>query len=187
MFTVSRRISFSVVIAVIVGWGIFFILFIQSAGTLLSSSTTDQGLTIMPSVRLRVQIDKRVYVPGDAVLVAVRNDSRVPIYVQQAAAGCPTNWWSIEQLQADGEHWESVLTTKQTCSTPSSMIEFPKHTLRSDQWQTLVPGSIGDVLVDAPSGTYRVVVPYVKGKSSVMPTWPESGFATAVSPTFSIQ
>ncbi len=187
MFSVSRRVSFSIVVALLLGWGIFIILFLQSSSVLLSSSTTDQGLTILPSVRLSVQIDKHVYASGDAVLIAVRNDSRVPIYVQQAADGCSTNWWSIEQLQADGEHWESILTTKQTCPTPSSMIEFPKHSLRSDQWQAIVPGSIGDVLVGAPSGTYRVVVPYLTGKSSVAPTWPESGFATAVSPTFSIQ
>lgn len=189
MFNVTRKVSFSVAIALTVGWGIFFLLFLASSRIAFESQNpVDQVLVLPPGVKLSVQIDKRVYKSGDEVLIAVRNDSRYPIWIQQTTDGCRPTWWMIEQLQNDGDTWTPLKLAKQAC-TNLSLTTFDKHSLKTDIWASLVPGpQIGNVLVNAPSGTYRVVVPYVKGsKTTDLTAWPTTGIDKATSPQFSLQ
>ena len=189
MFNVSRRVSFSVAIALTVGWGIFFLLFLVSSNTLLETQLAqgDRVLARPPGVRISVQVDKRVYRGGDAVLIAVRNDSRLPIWITTADEACPSAWWMIEQLAADGETWSAVGLSKQECPT-TGITRFTNHTLKTDTWMALVPGpQIGDIFVNAPSGTYRVSVPYLKGKTVTAESWRTQTLVQATSPQFSIQ
>lgn len=188
MFNVTRRVSFAVAISLTVGWGIFFLLFLASSNTLLEAQQLQgEQMTPLPSgVKLSIQVDKRVYRGGDSVLIAVRNDSRMPIWIQSPGADCPSAWWTLEVLNADGETWTSVQTQKSGCSG-ASVVRFPDHSLKSDEWHALVPGpQLGEVFVDAPAGTYHIVMPYAKGKSVDTTTWPPSDTGRSTSAPFTI-
>lgn len=188
MFNVTRRVSFAVAIALTVGWGIFFLLFLASSNTLLAAqqSAAESTIPLPPGVRLNVQVDKRIYRGGDVVLVAVRNDSRIPIWIEKSD-DCPSAWWKIEQLGSDGETWTMVQLAKQACVT-SGIEQFPTHTLKTDAWMALVPGpQIGNVMVNPPTGTYRVTVQYIKGKTAVAKDWTPQAVVAATSIPFTIQ
>ncbi len=188
MFNVTRRVSFAVAIALTVGWGVFFLLFLASSNTLLQAQQLqgEQVAILPPGVKISVQVDKRVYRGGDDVLLAVRNDSRWPIWIK-TTVDCASDWWAVEQLQSDGETWSPVTITTQTC--PAAQTErFPNHTLKTDHWTAFVPGpQIGKVMVEAPAGTYRIAMLFQKGKTITAGPWPPDGAAVAVSPQFSIQ
>ncbi len=187
MFNVSRRVNFSVAIALTVGWGIFFLLFLASSNTLLEAQQAQDNRVLARGVRISVQVDKRVYRGGDAVLIAVRNDSRLPIWITTAGEACPSAWWMIERLAADGETWSAVGLSKQECPT-TGITRFTNHTLKTDTWMALVPGpQIGDIFVNASAGTYRVSVPYLKGKTVTAESWRTQTPVQATSPQFSIQ
>lgn len=191
MFNVTRRVSFAVAIALTVGWGIFFLLFLASSSTLFEAQQYDgeHVVTLPPGVRLSVQVDKRVYRGGDAVLIAVRNDSRLPIWIPQAET-CPSFWWGIEQLGSDGETWAKIGLSKQECDVTGIEL-FANHSLKTDAWMALVPGTqIGDVLVPPPTGTYRVSVNYVKkakGAELTLEDWAANKQEIAASTPFTIQ
>lgn len=189
MHFTTRRVSFSIGLALIIGWGIFFLLFLASSRTLFESqiSAGESMVTIPPGVNLSVQTDKKIYIGGDTVLIAMRNDSRTPIWIQEPDAACPNAWWSVERLQDDGQTWQAVQWSKTTCPT-GTIVRFPGHTLKTAQWQALVLGTqIGEVLVNPPAGTYRVSMPYLKGKTITATTWDASKAEIAVSPSFTIQ
>ncbi|MEK7637366.1 MAG: hypothetical protein AAB402_03215 [Patescibacteria group bacterium] len=188
MFNVSRRVNFSIVIALTVGWGIFFLLFLASSNTLLEAQQAQDNRVLAPppGVRVNVQVDKRVYRGGETLLLAVRNDSRPPIWIQLPGDGCAARWWTVERLASDGESWSPVAITKQSCPAVG-LVRFPNHSLKTDQWTALVPGpQIGDILIGAPAGTYRIAVPYLKGKNVTAGSWPATGIERATSPQFSI-
>lgn len=174
--------------AAVVGFGIFFLLFLNSTRILFESQLASEAVvTLPPGVRFSVQTDKRVYRSGDAVLIAVRNDSRLPIWIQNIGDPCAAHWWQVEQLGNEDNDWNVVARTKQPCP-PATAIRFTNHTVKSDTWIALVPGSQpGDVMVGAPAGTYRISMPYVKGKTQTIETWPVTGVSLATSPQFTIQ
>lgn len=188
MFNVTRRVSFAVAIALTVGWGIFFLLFLASSTTILEAqqSQTESAVILPVGVRINVQVDKKVYRGGDTVLIAIRNDSRTPIWIQTPSAECPAGWWSIERLMDDGESWTVVTRSKQVCG-PGGVERFTGHTLRSDAWLALVPNNqIGDLLGNPPTGTYRIMMPFLKGKTITATTWPSQDVEQATSAPFSI-
>ena len=188
MFNVTRRVNFAIAIALTVGWGIFFLLFLVSSTTLFEAQQASADrIAILPAgVKINVQVDKKVYRGGDTILIAVRNDSRYPIWIQSPSPDCPTNWWMIERLTDDGETWSPVALTKKTCG-PSGVERFANHTLKSDEWTSLVPGpQIGEVMVNPLAGTYRVSVPYLKGKTVTAVTWPSQGTEKATSASFAM-
>lgn len=191
MFNVTRRVSFAVAIALTTGWGIFFLLFLASSNTLLEAQLAEgERVAILPpGLRLNVQIDKRVYRGGDAVLIAVRNDSRLPVWMTKSDT-CPSAWWQIERLGEDGETWVPVTLSKLEC--PITAVEkFANHSLKTDAWMALVPGpQIGDVLVSAPTGTYRVSMPYIKGmkgKEVTVADWTAQKSEQVTSSQFTVQ
>jgi len=188
MFNVTRKVSFSVAIALTVGWGIFFLLFLTSSNTLFEAQQIDGERTIaLPaSIRINVQVDKKIYRGGDTVLIAVRNDSRIPVWIK-IAESCPSAWWAIERLDDDGETWRGVSLSKKECAL-SSIVKFTNHSLNTDAWMALVPGpQVGEVLINPPTGTYRVVMPYIKGKAVTVDNWIPQGLFKAASTPFTIQ
>lgn len=190
MHLTSRRVSFSIGLALIIGWGIFFLLFLTSSRTLFEAQIAS-GETTAPlpprGVNINIQVDKRVYRGGDTVLISVRNDSRLPIWIQQPATECPSGWWSVERLLDDGQTWQAVHWSKTTCGQ-ARVVRFPNHSLKTDEWNALVLGDqIGEVLVNPPVGTYRVTMPYLRGKTVTATTWPTTDTEFASSPAFTIQ
>lgn len=188
MFNVTRRFSFAITIAMMVGWGIFFLLFLASSTTQfeVQQARAENTVILPPGVKINTQVDKKVYRGGDTVLIAIRNDSRYPIWIQSSSVECPTNWWAIEKLMSDGETWSPVTLTKKTCEQ-GGVVSFPNHTLKSNEWVALVPGpQIGEVMVNPPAGTYRISMPYLKGKNITATTWPTDGVEKATSAAFSI-
>lgn len=188
MFNVTRKVSFSVAIALTVGWGIFFLLFLTSSNTLLEAQQIDgeRAVPLPPGVRLNVQVDKRIYRGGDTILIAVRNDSRIPVWIK-TAEDCPSAWWAIERLDDDGETWRAVSLTKKPCAM-NGIIKFTNHTLNTDVWMAFVPGpQVGEVLINPPTGTYRVVMPYIKGKVVTIDNWTPQTLSKAFSTAFTIQ
>ena len=188
MFNVTRRVSFAVVIALTVGWGIFFLLFLASSTRLIEAqqARTEQITIVPPSVKINIQVDKKIYRGGETILIAVRNDSRLPIWIQSPGEDCPARWWSLEQLQGDGETWSSVALTRRGCG-PVGVVSFPSHTLKSYAWTALVPNvAIGEVFGNPLPGTYRIAVPYVKGRNLPDTVWPNQGVQIVTSPSFSI-
>jgi hypothetical protein len=192
MFIVTRRVSFTVALALTIGWGIFFLFFLASSSALFDAqqSASEHVVVLPPGVRLSVQLDKRVYRGGETVLIAVRNDSRLPIWLPYAGDTCPSAWWSLERLGEDGETWTHVATTKQAC-TPTDVVQFTNHSLKTDAWMALVPGpQIGEVLVNPETGTYRLSVPYIKGKKNTtmkLEHWMAEPHDSTTSGTFTIQ
>ncbi len=189
MFNVTRRVSFAIALALIVGWGIFFLLFLTSENTLFAAQIElDAPVTVTSrKVLLNVQVDKKIYRGGDVVLLAVRNDSRTQIWFPKADA-CPAAWWNVERLGDDGIVWKAFASSKPTC-TISGIEEFATHSLKTDAWQALVPGNQigGGVLDNPPTGTYRIVTPFLKGKNSTSQDWTEEKLIQAASSPFTIQ
>lgn len=188
MFNVNRRVSFVVALAGIIGWGIFLLLFLNSSRILLEAQTVQDTVPVLPSgVRMSIQTDKRVYRAGDTVLIAVRNDSRQPIWIQQRDVSCASEWWQVEKLGNEESDWAVVARAKRTCPT-GAPVRFAAHTVKSDAWTAVIPGpQIGEVMIGAESGTYRITLPFLKGKTVTSDTWPETGVAYASSPQFTIQ
>lgn len=183
MFNVTRRVSFSVAIGLTVGWGIFFLLFLASSQTIMDAQqqTLDQTGVLPPGVKMSVQVDKRVYRAGDNVLIAVRNDSRLPVWLPDFTEDCAEAWWFVEHLESDGESWQPVRTATVDCTT-TSIARFPNHTLKAAEWKT-VEAKSSAVTQPKPisTGTYRISVRYLKGKTVTAETRWSSAEATTVS------
>lgn len=171
MFSVTRKVSFSVVIALLLGWGVMSTLIFRSSGYLFEAQATDDTPLAVPGVQLNFQVDKKVYRQSDPILIALRNDSRTPITVATKADGCHDGWWYVQSLE--GETWEPVVLTKATCTTKTYGLEsFTRHTLKTGEWNGLVPGpQIGEIFMPAKTGTYRIAVPYQRGKKPVEAAW----------------
>ncbi len=174
MFNVTRRVSFSVVIALLLGWSGMALMIFQSSNYLIAAETEDGSpMSIPRGVKLALQVDKKVYRGGEPVLISLRNDSRLPIWLATNADGCPATWWTLERLGNDENDWQTVARTKAGCSGPSAGLEgFAKGTLKTDEWSGLLQTSaIGEVFLPATTGTYRVSVPYLVGKEIAEIDW----------------
>jgi hypothetical protein len=189
MFNATKRVSFTVVIALLLGWGVMSLLILRSADYSLQADTLDAGSTAIrsPNVKLTMQVDKRVYRAGETVLISLRNDSRTPIWLPTTASGCVTSWWTVERLE-DGDFWRPVGLTKAACSIPIGINQFAKHDLRTAEWNSLVPGpQLGEVYINAPTGTYHIATPYLKGKQVAEINWQQAELPKITSPSFTIQ
>lgn len=174
MFNVTRRVSFAVVIALTVGWGAFFLLFLASSNTLLEAQqrAINEVTVLPPGVKLKIQVDKDVYRGGDTILAAVRNDSRLPVYVQAPDGDCAPDWWFVERLESDGETWATFDPPPTVCSS-IGLDRFTNHTLRPVEWTAVLrtTGPKGEP-IKVPTGTYRITIPYLKGKDVQDAVWP---------------
>lgn len=189
MFNVTRRVSFSVAISITVGWGIFFLLFLASSKTVMDAQqqTIDQTGVLPPGVKLSVQVDKKIYRSGDTILIAVRNDSRLPVWLPEFTEECTDAWWTVEHLESDGESWQPVRTVTTDCTT-TAIARFPNHSLKAAEWKAVEPVSSA---LSQPkpisTGTYRISVRYMKGKGITADTPWTSAESTMVSaPAFTI-
>jgi len=191
MIHLSRRFIFSLAIGLVIGWGILFLFLIAASSTMMGVDTEalDRMPVILPSVRLALQVDKKVYLGGDTVLISARNDSRSNIWIMKPPSGCEDKWWKIQQLGNDGETWKDVALTKHPCKTADvTSQQFTNHTVQGATWIAQIPGpQLGDVFINPPTGTYRVVMPYVKSKEPVVTNWSAEGTAKMTSFTFTIQ
>lgn len=190
MFLVTQKVSFSVVVALALSWGVFFLLFLKSSSTLLQAETTQNGtaVAITPGVRLTLQVDKRVYRGGETVLVSLRNDSRAAIWLPGWSDACQP-WWGVEQLAADGETWQSVAISQASCQPSQLPLKrFTAHTVKTGEWPALVPSaSPGNVMINPPTGTYRLVIAFLKGQQARPSDWVGQGSGKAASLPFTIQ
>lgn len=190
MFSVGKRVSFSVVVALMLGWGIFGLLILKASNELLQAQSYefDHPIPIPPGIRLNVQVDKKVYRSGETALIALRNDSRLAVSLAEHADGCQGSWWKVESLGPDGVTWSSVRLAKDTCPTVKyGLQKFVRHTVKTAEWTAVVPtGQLGNIVQPAPTGTYRIAVPYLKGQAAQ-----EAMLSTAttkvVSPSFTLQ
>src|SRR5690349_1128880 len=153
MFTVGRRVSFSVVIALLIGWGVFSLLFLQASNTLFQAQAyeLDRPAPLPAGIKLNLQVDKKIYRAGDTVLIALRNDSRLPVWLAEHADGCQGSWWRVESLGSDGEKWRPVVLTKDVCATNTfGVAKFSRHTLQTDEWRSVVPSAqLGNIVQPA--------------------------------------
>lgn len=191
MFWVGRKVSFSVVISAIVGWGVFSILILQASNTLLQAQAydIDRFVPLPAGVKLHLQVDKNNYRAGDTVLIALRNDSRLTMWLAEHADGCLGSWWKIETLGADGETWSPLALTKNACpSIHYGLTQFARHSLQTAEWQSVVPkDQLDTIVIPAPVGTYRVVAPYLKGGTVKESDWTVVPARTVTSPSFTLQ
>ncbi len=190
MFLVTRKVSFSVVVALTLSWGLFFLLFLKSSLTLLQAETLPSGTAavLTSGVRLNLQVDKRVYRGGETVMVSLRNDSRAAIWLPARSDACQP-WWKVEQLATDGETWQSVTTSKTSCQPVDRPLErFTTHTVKTGEWPALVPSaSPGNVMINPPTGTYRMAVVFLKGRQARPSDWAGESPGKIVSVPFTIQ
>ena len=188
---VGKRVSFSVVIALLLGWGALSLFVLKTSDTLFTADTysTDHPVALLPGVKLTLQVDKRVYRSGDDVLIALRNDSRPQIWLSQHADGCASSWWRVERLADDGETWSAVPLSKDVCVAATYGLEkFTSHTLKTADWIANVPSTlIGNITTPAPAGTYRISVPYLKAVEAKEEDWHQGAPPKIVSPSFSLQ
>lgn len=188
---VNKRVSASVALALIIGFGALAALIIQAGVTTFAAETTEQPTNpVGPGIRLKFQVDKSIYRAGETVLLALRNDSRKSIWLAEQADGCAADWWQLERLQADGETWAKVILNKQTCVTLSyGSVSFVRHTLKTGQWDLHVPGpQLGDVVIDASVGTYRFSAPYLSQSSAPSDQgWQGTTVKAITSPIFTVQ
>lgn len=187
---VGKKISFAVVIALLLGWGAVSLLLIQSSKELLQAQLLESGtLTRLPQgIRLRLEVDKNVYGPGDAVLISVRNDSKKPVWLAEHADGCVESWWRVERL-FDGDDWQPVQIFRSTCTeTVRGILEFPEHTIKTASWDGLVQTpELGQVFDHVPTGTYRISVPFLSGEDVSEADWSKTTTQAAVSAAFTVQ
>lgn len=191
MFTVGRKVSFSVVIALLVGWGIFALLFMQASATLLQAQAyeTDRPIPLPAGVKLNLQVDKKVYKASETILIALRNDSRLTIWLAEHADGCFGSWWQVEVLGPDGETWSPMALSPDPCSTSTQGVSrFTRHSIQTAEWVTIVPSNERrSIVVPVSVGTYRIVAPYLKGGQVQESSWDIVPRRTVVSPSFTIQ
>lgn len=187
MPSASKRIHFGLVVALLLGWGAMGIMLVQAGQSLIQSDLDQPAAFVQPrGVKLGLDVDKRIYRAGDPILISVRNDSRKDVFLAEQADGCAAGWWVVEALE-NGETWRLVQRTKASCADIRfGLVAFPRHSIESSEWNGMVPGSaIGDVAVAAPTGTYRIRVPYVYGEVTEA-DWALLGRAV-VSSEFTIQ
>lgn len=137
----TTKISFSVVIALLLGWGAISLLLIQSSNELLQAQLLESGTVVnLPKgVKLKVQIDKNVYSVDDQILISIRNDSQQNVWTSLHADGCSDSWWQVEQL-FDGDQWAPVRLQKTECDRALYGIQqLPEHAVRTASWNGLVP------------------------------------------------
>lgn len=174
MFTITSKVSFSVVVALLLGWAVMSLLIFQSSQYLIATDTADVNWVATPKgVKLVLLVDKKVYRSEEPILISLRNDSRKKIWLASAAAGCPNSWWYLERLGSDASLWQKVARTKSDCAADSSGLgSFPIHTLKTDEWNGLIQNdALGEVFEGVPTGTYRIAVPYLVGKDAVETAW----------------
>lgn len=191
MFGVGKKVSFSLVIALLTGWGVFSVLFIKAAEALWQAEGLeyDQPVQLPPGVKLNLNVDKKVYKGGDQILISLRNDSRLVVWLAARADGCRDAWWLVEKLGPDGENWSPVELTKKTCPSKTFGLTKPgRHSLQNAEWAALVPvRQLGNVSVPAPTGTYRIAVPYLKSKTAVESDWLTESRRLVTSAAFAVQ
>ncbi|MBI5466720.1 MAG: hypothetical protein HY975_00685 [Candidatus Kerfeldbacteria bacterium] len=189
MFGVTKKVSFSVVVVLTIGWGAFFLLFMTSSRTLLRAETLplDARQSLPAGVRFSFVTDKNVYRAGDVVLLSLRNDSSTAIWMPALTGSCQ-QWWNVERLSNDGETWQPVETRAAACQPDQQPLErFPSHTVKTGEWTALVlrdPAS--DVFIAPLSGSYRIVAPYLRGKQATVRDWAEAS-RTVSTPAITIQ
>lgn len=174
MFNVTRRVSFSVVIALLLGWVAMSIMIFQSAHYSIAAETEDGYRIVIPrGVKLVLQVDKKVYRSEEPVLISLRNDSRLHIWLATEAYSCPATWWALQRLGTDGVEWQTVSRVKAGCGPTSRGVDrFVSHTLKTDEWNGLIQTpAVGEVWDAAPTGTYRIAVPYLVGKEVTEADW----------------
>lgn len=169
MFNVTRRVSFSVVIALLLGWGAMSFMIFQSAEYSIASERNNGYFGApLKGVKMLFQVDKKVYRGGEPVLISLRNDSRKPIYLSTSALGCGQTWWALQQLGTDETDWRTVTRSKDSCTGITAGLEdFAKGTLKTDVWNGLIQtNAIGEVYLPAETGIYRFLVPYLVGPAA---------------------
>ena len=182
-----KSVSFTVVIALLLGWGALGYLFAQASNSLISTESDPLAapVKLQKGVRLSLTVDKKVYAAKERILISLRNDSRLPITLAKTVDNCAPQWWSVERFDST-EEWAPVPLVKTDCNQVSTGLEnFPKHSLNVDAWDGLVPaGGIGNLFVAAPTGTYRISVPYQTGEAP-LESWRDA--KRMVSEVFTIQ
>lgn len=188
---VNRRVHVVTGLVLVLGLGTFALLMIKTQATLLNAEVAGQPtVPVGPGVKMKIQTDKNIYLAGDTVLVAARNDSRKVIWVMERSDGCTTAWWRVEVLGADGEKWNPVALAKGSCDTPTyGQATFARHTVMNTRWVALVPGAaLGNVMTNAPAGTYRVSLPYLAQITRpVESDWASTRLQVVSSPSFTLQ
>jgi len=162
MTGISNRFSTIFGLAVVLGFGMLALFFFQArAESSVSEIAGQPTVAVSPGIRLKFQTDKNIYQSGDDILLALRNDSRKTIWLSHHADGCAEDWWQLERLSSDGETWQTVPRTKQTCQVKQYTSQpFPRHSLTTATWNLDVPSpKLGNLVTTAPAGTYRFVAP----------------------------
>ncbi|MBI2984828.1 MAG: hypothetical protein HYY50_04360 [Candidatus Kerfeldbacteria bacterium] len=188
MAIVTQRVSFAVVIALLLGWGIMLLLIFQASNEILGAQVDETAPPPLPrGVRLLLRVDKDVYQPGEPVLISLRNNSPVKIWLAERADGCATSWWRLEQVEDDAS--AAVNLTGQTCEAASfGSAEFPRHDLKTAQWDGLIRvNQLGEVYGQAPTGVYRIAVPFLRGRQVDEHDWLLPDARYVYSPQFTMQ
>ena len=185
----TQRISFSLVVALLLGWVAMGLLIVRSSNTLLDAQTldADRPITQPHGVKVKIDVDKKVYGANDIVLLSLRNDSSKDIWLSERADGCSGTWWAIDVLR-NGDQWVAVPLSKTKCTaTDYGVKQFSRHSIQTDEWNILVPSDqLGDVFSHAPTGTYRLRVPYLIGQQATEADW-ATMTKYVVSPSFTVQ
>lgn len=184
----SKRLSFGLVIVLLVAWGAMGLLLIESGNQLLQAQIIESGsIARLPKgVRLQLEVDKNVYGTEDSILISIRNDSRIPVWLAERADGCVPTWWRVEQL-FDEDQWQTLTILRGDCPTADyGQSEFKAHSVRTDNWNGLQQTpNLGQVFERVATGTYRIAVPFLHGGEVVSGDWPEA--KTAVTAAFTVQ
>ncbi len=183
----TKKISFWLVVALLLGWGALGLLLIQSSKELLQAQLTyDGNATSLPrGVSLQLQVDKNVYGANETVLISLRNDSRKDVWLAERANGCNGTWWELEQL-TNSETWTPVAIQRQDCvDLTYGLNAFARHSVKTDSWNGLIQtDALGSTFAPAPTGTYRIAVPFLHGQDPSESDWLASDAVAAVSSAF---
>lgn len=190
MPNVTKRVSFSVVIALLLGWGVMSLLILQSSNDLLRAQVLENGQVVRQprGVVLSLHVDKKVYRAEEPILISLRNDSRENIWIADHGDGCQGEWWTIQRL-FDTDDWKRVTLSSTTCEKATYQpVVFDRHSLKTGEWNGLVHAdALGDVFTPAETGTYRVAVPFIHSRVEEAGTWTSDRTQMAVSSAFTIQ
>ncbi len=179
MNIVGRKVSFAVVVALILGWGILLWNIFQASGVLLEAEgySAQNSSVIRRGIKMSFQVDRRVYAKDDTVLFALRNDSKKEVFVPKPLPQCGRTWWFLERLGDDGQTWSRVNTPAPGCEVDGDGLEsvLGKHIL-SGNW-----------IASAPTATYRMVVRYQFGRAASQERWTEDTIPFVATPSFTVQ
>lgn len=191
MTGMTNRVNVLISFGLIIGLGIFMLLIIQTRAVTASAETASApSVTVAPGVKLKFQTDKSIYQATEVVLAALRNDSRKSVWLTTHADGCSDSWWKVQRLDTDGENWLTVALSKTTCASATYGSQaFDQHTVVNGQWNIRVPSNqLGDLVMAAPTGTYRLAAPYIVApKQPAEADWASSKAQVVATPSFTVQ